>query len=65
MSFKVHGRSWVDGQCVCQSPFQVLDGYNHDDGSNVGIDIDIDREAGLLKFVLKVVPFHSSKGLQG
>ena len=48
MSFKVHGRSWVDGQCVCQSPFQVLDGYNHDDGSNVGIDIDIDREAGLL-----------------
>ena len=26
----------------------VLDGYNQDDGSNVGIDIDIDREAGLL-----------------
>ena len=33
---------------VSRSPYQVLDGYNQDGGLNVGIDIDIDREAGLL-----------------
>ena len=30
-----------------RSPYQVLNGYNQDDGANMGISIDIDRDAGM------------------
>ena len=43
---------------VCRSPYQVLDGYNQDDGSNVGIDIDIiDRKAGHRRSVSDIWEF--------